>query len=257
MEKLRLETNKLRLEADKLRLEANELGRPQWRRAAVLIPGTVAVISTATVWIQWSTSSWKADKAAYELSRASAAKDSVERDRRRYEQHIQRLRNDSTRLVANNALLQHSVEIATAGERRALTQGNGALSAAPSGAVAATTPGTSAELVTRRQEAIAGLFAESPAARGRAYDILIGQYADDPDLVPALIAYANARRAQLSDRAVQNGFYNTLVLLSHLNRNRLAPHAPALRAFAASVRGLGYPKISERVDVLLSRLPEA
>lgn len=239
------------LELEKLTLEVAELKRPQWLRASVLIPAAVAVVSTATVWVQWSTSSWKADKAAYELTIATAQQDSVARARKGFEDRIAALRLDSLRLTANNARLQQSIDVVTTAERQALTQGNGtALSATPLGPSGVSGTGAA----SARSDAIAGLFADSPGARGRAYDILIQRYATDPDLVPALIAHANTRRAQWSDRTVQNGIYNTLVVLSHLGRAQVAPHAPAIRAFAASVRDLG-PKIRERSEVVLTRLP--
>ncbi len=75
-------------------------------------------------------------------------------------------------------------------------------------------------------------------------------YARSPELIPKLLESARKNPQNL------NGIYNTLVLLSHLNYSMLpSAHFSEIRAFAESVRSRG-SKISERVDVLLQRLPK-
>ncbi|MBD8473407.1 hypothetical protein IFT98_06000 [Pseudomonas sp. CFBP 8770] len=92
------------------------------------------------------------------------------------------------------------------------------------------------------------LFSSKARARGDAYQQIMAQYADSPDFPAALLDYADGHKGN------ENGVYNTLVVLSHLNRNTLQNDSKAIKAFAESVRSVG-PLTSERADKLLSRLP--
>jgi len=99
-----------------------------------------------------------------------------------------------------------------------------------------------------RSQVIANLFSDQPASRLRAYNVIMDSYSTDPDLIPELLTYARAHRDN------QNGIYNTLVVLSHLNKAQLRPHVADIQAFAREVEPMG-PRIKERIDKLLIRLP--
>jgi hypothetical protein len=111
------------------------------------------------------------------------------------------------------------------------------------------TASSSAPSATPLSDVIERLFGRTAAIRGGAYAELMSAYGESPELVPALLKYAQSHM----DNA--NGVYNTLVVLSHLNYAR-HPNADvaAIREFAELARTKG-DRTSQRVDVLLSRLP--
>lgn len=97
------------------------------------------------------------------------------------------------------------------------------------------------------------LYDADPQQRVRAYNSLLAARGSDPALPPLLMEAArNFQPPNTADR--NNGIYNTLVLLSHMDRAALAPHVDALRGFADEMRPAG-PRIAQRADVLISRLP--
>ncbi len=95
---------------------------------------------------------------------------------------------------------------------------------------------------------VAGLFAPTAGQRGAAYRALMSYYATDPNLVPTLLRQATAEPNNL------NGLYNALVVVGHLSPLPPGTDVPAIRQFALANRGKG-PRIAERVDKLLARLP--
>jgi chromosome segregation ATPase len=101
-----------------------------------------------------------------------------------------------------------------------------------------------------RHSFIVDLFSDQPATRLRAYNGVMTYYSTDAALIPELLEYARDH----PDNA--NGTYNTLVVLSHLNKEQLRPHITQIEAFAKDVKPMG-PKIEERVERLVKRLPEA
>jgi hypothetical protein len=103
-------------------------------------------------------------------------------------------------------------------------------------------------LASRRSALISQLFAETAARRGAAYASLIASWAKDPSIVPELIEYARKNTSNA------NGIYNTLVLLSHMDREALRPHVAEIKQFSQDMESIG-PKIQERATVLRSRLP--
>ena len=111
----------------------------------------------------------------------------------------------------------------------------------PSTSIESTQP--SAPLVVLVEQ----LFAPTARVRGTAYDEIMAHYASSPDLVPALLKYAENHTDNF------NGIYNTLVVLSHLDLKSLGADLPAIRASAESVRKNG-EKTSDRVDKLIWRL---
>lgn len=102
---------------------------------------------------------------------------------------------------------------------------------------------------TALQSTIAGLFAPTGAERRKAYDDLMAAYSDDPELPRELLNYAKAHEDN------ENGIYNTLVVLSHVDLDKLNADISEIESFAESVRDVG-PNTATRVDILLSRLPD-
>jgi len=92
------------------------------------------------------------------------------------------------------------------------------------------------------------LFDLSALKRGQGYEELMARFSKQKELVPELIKYAEANMSN------QNGIYNTLVVLSHLNHKYLGSDLFSIRNFAEHSRNNG-PRTSERVDKLLKRLP--
>lgn len=98
-------------------------------------------------------------------------------------------------------------------------------------------------------EAINGLFAPKAADRVQAYNVLIEKHASDPQLIPELITHAR------NNPKNQDGVYNALVTLSHLQKAELKPYVPEIKEFATSVASNGN-RTKERADKLIARLPE-
>jgi hypothetical protein len=113
----------------------------------------------------------------------------------------------------------------------------------------ATDTATSKTTNTSLNTAIEGLFAPKAATRGAAYNVLMQYYATSPQLITSLIDYANNHKDN------QNGIYNTLVVLGHLNYSTVPADLQSIRSFAAQVVNNG-PKSADRVDKLLKRLPK-
>lgn len=97
--------------------------------------------------------------------------------------------------------------------------------------------------------AIEELFSPKASTRGTAYNIIMTYYGRSSDLVPALLDYANLHLDN------QNGIYNTLVVLGHLNYDRLSTDIAAIRSFAEKTKDIG-PKTADRAQKILERLPK-
>ena len=93
------------------------------------------------------------------------------------------------------------------------------------------------------------LFAPTASVRGAAYEQLMSRFSKSPELVPRLLAYADEHIEN------QNGIYNSLVVLSHLDHRELRSDLSSIRAFAAKARTIG-PKTAERAEKLIQRLPQ-
>jgi hypothetical protein len=106
-----------------------------------------------------------------------------------------------------------------------------------------------AALEHRRPVLIGRLFADSASRRQAAYEALVGGWGNDPAIVPELISAARDNKEN------ENGVYNTLVLLSHMNRDALKPHLEAIDAFSKEMETVG-PRTKGRAEVLRSRLPK-
>lgn len=102
--------------------------------------------------------------------------------------------------------------------------------------------------------AIQQLYSADPRQRIGAYNELLRTRAGDPALPPLLMEAARNSLNGPDAARRNNGIYNTLVLLSHLNPAALEPHGQALRGFADQVRPVG-PRVAQRADVLIGRLP--
>jgi hypothetical protein len=114
-------------------------------------------------------------------------------------------------------------------------------------------PGTKASrsvevlLTNRKDTLIRQLFSESPELRGDAYNQLISNWADDETLIPPLISFAR----QNPDN--ENGVFNTLVLLSHMNRDTIKKKKVEILEFSSVAERNG-SRTKERADKLRSRL---
>jgi hypothetical protein len=102
---------------------------------------------------------------------------------------------------------------------------------------------------TPRSELIAQLYSRDANERLRAYDALVKTSRGDSTIVPELLRFADGNTG--ADRA--NGIYNTLVLLSHLDADALAPHAEEVRRFANQTKSLG-PRTDARAQKVTGRL---
>lgn len=104
-----------------------------------------------------------------------------------------------------------------------------------------------AALDKKRDALITQMFADEPGQRLRAYEQLVETWDDDESLIPAVIEYG------LRNRSNGNGIYNSLVLLSHMQRETIQKRKADILKFVTEVEG-GGPKIKERADKLRSRL---
>lgn len=109
-------------------------------------------------------------------------------------------------------------------------------------------------LAQRKLALIAQLYASSGAERIEAYNVLRQSWGSDASLPPLLAQRARQAFGDRNFPGRNDGIYNTLVLLSHLNSSALAPHSADLRALADQMRPVG-PRVSERADTLQARLP--
>lgn len=115
---------------------------------------------------------------------------------------------------------------------------------------ASTTPGQQRGVPKKPlNTAIEELFSPKASTRGTAYNIIMTYYGGSSDLVPALLDYANTHLDN------QNGIYNTLVVLGHLNYDRMSTDVAAIRSFAEKTKDNG-PKTADRAQKILERLPK-
>jgi hypothetical protein len=99
----------------------------------------------------------------------------------------------------------------------------------------------------RMQALIAQLFSSQAATRVKAYDELMDRYGTSTELIPNLIDYAESHSNN------QNGIYNALVVLSHLDRAQMGPYRQRIKQFALAAQPMG-DRIAQRVTTLLRRL---
>jgi hypothetical protein len=100
-----------------------------------------------------------------------------------------------------------------------------------------------------RSALVADLFARTAATRKGAYEQLMASSRSDESLVPELLDYARTHADN------DNGTYNTLVVLSHIDRSSLRAHKAAIASYAESVKPQG-PRIAARAAKVLDRLPD-
>ncbi|HEU0014149.1 MAG TPA: hypothetical protein VFQ45_10720 [Longimicrobium sp.] len=110
---------------------------------------------------------------------------------------------------------------------------------------AASPPGEAKSL----DDLVSALFSPNAATRVRAYDALMAQHGRSPQLVPAVIARAEAEPDNM------NGVYNALVVLNTVNAGVLRASMDRVVPFAASVKTDGRPRIAEQLRRLRERLP--
>lgn len=97
------------------------------------------------------------------------------------------------------------------------------------------------------------LYSNSAPERGKGYDRLIPRYARDPDLIGYLmeksVEFKSSGDPKLS---YENGVYNSLVVVSHMDLDVLRANAARAKAFANSVRDVGQ-KTEARADLVIQR----
>ena len=99
----------------------------------------------------------------------------------------------------------------------------------------------------RRDLLIRQMFSNEGNQRADAYQQLLASWGNDESLIEAVIAHGSNNTSNL------NGIYNTLVLLSHMQRDTIQKRKPEITAFTELVEGKG-EKIRQRAEVLRSRL---
>lgn len=99
----------------------------------------------------------------------------------------------------------------------------------------------------RRDTLIRQMFGDDADKRKDAYQKLLASWSGDESLIPAIISYGSDNKTNA------NGIYNTLVLLSHMQRDTIQKRKDEILAFASAVESNG-PKTKERVDILRKRL---
>ncbi|AZC35163.1 hypothetical protein [Pseudomonas chlororaphis] len=102
-------------------------------------------------------------------------------------------------------------------------------------------------LSERRDALIRQMFSDDARQRVDGYQQLLASWGSDELLIPAVIAYGSGNTSN------GNGIYNSLVLLSHMQRDTIQKRKVDIIAFTKLVEGKG-DKIRERADVLRSRL---
>jgi hypothetical protein len=103
------------------------------------------------------------------------------------------------------------------------------------------------KLDERRDALIRQLFSDTPSQRVRAYEQLLESWASDVTLVDALTAYGSAHKSN------GDGIYNSLVLLSHMQRDTIQKKRDEITRFVDEVENSG-PKIRDRAATLRSRV---
>jgi chromosome segregation ATPase len=100
------------------------------------------------------------------------------------------------------------------------------------------------------QTLIVQLFDERASVRVRAYDALMAQHANSPELIPALIAYANTHAEN------HDGVFNTVIVLNTVPRSQLAAHRELVDSFLARAEGVGR-NTRARIAEVRRRIPPA
>jgi hypothetical protein len=102
-------------------------------------------------------------------------------------------------------------------------------------------------LSERRDSLVRQMFSDEANQRVEAYQQLLASWGSDESLISAVIEHAS------NNTSNGNGIYNSLVLLSHMQRDTIQKQNSAILTFAKLVEGNG-DKIRERAEVLRSRL---
>lgn len=104
-----------------------------------------------------------------------------------------------------------------------------------------------ATLGAKRLELVTLLFSDQKSERINAYNDIVSGWKNDSEMVKEIIAFGN------SNLSNENGIYNSLVTLSHMNKTALAPYKDALNEFSKKAEANG-PKTKERAEKLRSRI---
>jgi len=253
-----LDQEEQRLRIEELKLKVETLRKPEYRKIGTwtgLVAILVAISGIVAQGILYQIKSAKAEK---ELDSTLAKKNATDVEIRKLagirdslNKKIDTLRG--TIAQATIAVEQSSEELSSIlkdskpeGEFKKLQQN---INAAAIDLRASNSSYQPAKSIKPLMTVIEELFGSKASVRGAAYNQIMEYYSNRPELIPSLLEYAYNHLDN------QNGIYNTLVVLGHLDYRNVSRDIQAIRVFAEKTRNNG-PKTSERVDKLLQRLPK-
>jgi hypothetical protein len=244
-----LNAREQQLRIEELQLRVKALKKPEYAKISTwtgLVAIFVAVSGIIAQGILYQIKSAKAenelnslisrkDAASLEIKLLSRTRDSLKLERAKFEKDIEKMSD-----VATNDSLSAEQKLKAIKEGLNAT----AIDLQPSTSGAAGKPAAPKSLNTAIEE----LFAPKAAVRGAAYNTLMTYYSTSPELLPSLLKYAGDHQDN------QNGIYNTLVILGHLDYSKVPDNTEAVRSFAKQTAGNG-PRSAERAEKVLKRLP--
>jgi hypothetical protein len=198
----------------------------------------------------------KAEKFKLEADKANIAKDTAQKEVLRLTQSRDRIKAEVKDL--EDIIAQHTKTLEQLSDKIPSDKGvskpgsvlenirqdiNAAAIELRASSTAAQPAGTTKPMSTLIEE----LYSPKAFIRGAAYNQLMTNYANRPELVPALLDYSYKHL----DNA--NGIYNSLVVLSRIDYKKVPRDVQAVRAFANRTKNNG-PNTADRVKKLLERI---
>ncbi|RYY57110.1 MAG: hypothetical protein EOO05_18315 [Chitinophagaceae bacterium] len=200
----------------------------------------------------------KSANAEKDLQSVLARKDSVDKEAKALIETRRRLVDEIAGLQDKvnqgaTALEQISDDLKSTGQQAGSNASLDTLQEAASAAAldlrAALSPQPGSNATEPLSNVVARLFDAKASQRGAAYNSIMKNYSQRADLVATLLKFADANTDN------ENGIYNTLVVLGHLNYSSVpAEMVQPVREFSTRMRDKG-PKTAARADVVLKRLP--
>ncbi|MCF6404870.1 hypothetical protein L3C95_18365 [Chitinophaga filiformis] len=244
------------LRIEELKLKVRELNKSEYKKISTWT-GLVAIfVAVSGVITQGVLYEIKSVKAQNELDSALRKKDLANLEVRQLSQkrdslgmEVRRLDSIFARNTRNIEKISDELDNAQLGSNVALKVLREDVNATAID-LRSSSPSSRVRTVARKplNTVIEELFSAKASVRGAAYNDLMTNYAESPQLVPSLLSYASGHKDN------QNGIYNTLVVLGHLDYSKVPADVEDIRAFAAQVTDNG-PKTADRIEKLLRRLP--
>lgn len=244
-----LDAREQSLRIEELQLKIRSLKKPEYAKistwtglvaifvavSGIIVQGALYQIKSAKAQNELDSLVRRKDAASLEIKLLAKTRDSLRLERAKFEKDVEKMSD-----VASNESLSSEQKL------KSITEGLNAT-------VIELQPATSnlsgkAAVSKSLNKAIEELFAPKAAVRGAAYNTLMTYYSASPELIPSLLKYAGDHQDN------QNGIYNSLVILGHLDYSKVPADAQAVRAFAEQTVNNG-PKSAERVEKILKRLP--